>query len=139
MCTNSPIANTAILVVGGALTGGALAAFAPALAGGVASLGAGASSAFFGGSFAAASAIGGGIIGFGASTLFGMSSAGQQLQVQQQQALPVPESDTTGSGGRDAPRVLAAKIKQVNRERNKVEPTAANLQPQAGTGLQLAR
>jgi hypothetical protein len=82
MCTSSPIANTAILAVGGALTGGALAAFAPALASGagIASIGAGASSAFAGGSFVAASAIGGAVLGGGVG-LLASSSIGKLAPV----------------------------------------------------------
>ena len=87
----------------------------------------------------AISAIGGGIIAGAGSFL--ISSMGQQQAAiaQQQQHIPEPKLDITGSGGRNAPAVLAEKIKAIKTE--KQTPATPALQTNTSpidTGLQLS-
>lgn len=141
MCvsTGNRWADLGIAVALGAVTGGVgTAAFG---AGTAASVGVGAAN-LVGGSFltaAGAGAFGGALLG-GATSFLTSSMGQQQAEIaQQQQHIPEPKLDITGSGGRNAPAVLAEKIKAIKTQKQTpATPALQTATSPTDTGLQLS-
>ena len=142
MCvsTGNKWGDLALMIAVGVATGGA-GLMPGAMSVGGSALGGGALVAEIAATYGvgAISAIGGGIIAGAGSFL--ISSMGQQQAAiaQQQQHIPEPKLDITGSGGRNAPAVLAEKIKAIKAQ--KQTPATPALQTNTSpidTGLQLS-
>ena len=132
MCVSTGNQLLDLVIVGGAVAAPGGLAATPALAAGAT----GAGSAAVAATYTASSVLAGlGTTATIAGALGSASSLGQQQA--SIPALPTPAIDITGSGGPNAPAVLAAEIKKANAP-TPTAPVSSGATP-ASTGLQLVR